>query len=416
MLVACAGCTDPPLDAVSDSGMASWTSDPGAVETTATMDVQDVTVSPPEVATDVTPDVAPADPWGPALAATVTVDGQLAVRGTYRGVEADLALDTGASGTTLAKWLAVDAGGGEGELRLGPITGTQQFSVQDLAEADAFLGVRIGALVGPDVLGLRPWVVFDWTTRSVHFPDALPPDPLMASWPFKLTNNIPVVDVDVGAAGTIKLIADTGSGVTVLTASIWQKLVAAAPKKPPERNGYVWKTLYGNTPAAVVRVPELALGSPKLTVSGSWAIVVPDESAFVKFLASLGLPKGFVGFPVYRRFRLAFSVKESRYVLLPKPSDPAPANEWTRVGLEVSWRPDGFPVEWVYKQTSAEAEGVVAGDRLVSIDAQAVAGQSLAAVRALLGGTPGETRVLGLTRAGKPVTATVQVEDLLPVQ
>ena len=355
------------------------------------------------------------DPLGTSYEARVVPDGQMAIAGTFEGKTAWLALDTGASPTIIGKTLETAAGPKTGTMLLGPLTATQTYYSIDLAEADAFVGVTLGALVGPVILGLTHEVVFVYARSRLYFLDAAPTaspwgtvDP-PSQIPFVLTQGIPVVEATLGKAGPVKIIADTGSGVTILTQSIWNKIQDGTL---PELGGYVWKTLSGDIPGIVVRLPSVSLGAPVSTALGTWAIVVPDNNIVSNFLISNGLPGVFLGYPIYRRFVLGFSVPDSQFSFWPLEKLAEPANEWTRVGFEVSERAGGFQVEWIYVGSDAEKIGVQKGDIVVTIDGAKPS--DLGDCRTRLGGTPGQTRKLSMMRAGAPLDMTVKIEDLLP--
>lgn len=58
-------------------------------------------------------------------------------------------------------------------------------------------------------------------------------------------------------------------------------------------------------------------------------------------------------------------------------------------------------------------DGVQAGDELIAVNDNPVHGSTLGAVWSLLGGTPGQERVLTIERAGKQFTVTAQVQHFL---
>jgi C-terminal processing protease CtpA/Prc len=58
-------------------------------------------------------------------------------------------------------------------------------------------------------------------------------------------------------------------------------------------------------------------------------------------------------------------------------------------------------------------DGAQAGDELIAVNDNPVHGATLGAVWSLLGGTPGQERVLTIERAGKQFTVTAQVQHFL---
>lgn len=371
--------------------------------------------APPPEDAGVTDAPTSPDPWKNSFPARVIPDGQMAIEGTFGGQTAWFALDTGASPTIIGKSLEMAAGTKTGTMKVGPLALEKTFNSVELAEADAFVGIKLGGLVGPDLLGLTHDVVFDYAQSRLFFLEAAPtvaPPGVVAppsNVPFVLTYGIPVVEATLGKAGPIKLIADTGSGVTILLQSMWDKIQDGTL---PELDGYIWKTLSGGIPSKVVRLPDVTFGDPAISIPGTWAIVVPDNNNVSNYLVSLGLPAAFLGYPIYRRFVLGFSVPDARFSYWPLEKLAEPANEWTRVGFEVSGRAEGFRVEWIYVGTDAETVGVQVGDIVTAIDGKTPV--DLGDCRMRLGGTPGQTRDLSITRAGAPMNLVVKVEDILP--
>ncbi|WP_327283661.1 MULTISPECIES: S41 family peptidase [unclassified Streptomyces] len=86
---------------------------------------------------------------------------------------------------------------------------------------------------------------------------------------------------------------------------------------------------------------------------------------------------------------------------------------WTGVGLWTERRRDGhIDVDKVQPDSPAARAGLRAGDRLLSIDGQAVTGMPVGEVVALLRGDAGTPVVLHLTRDGADLTETLRREQL----
>lgn len=359
-------------------------------------------------------------PWPTPTPATLALDGQLVVDGTIDGRAAVLALDTGAAPT------AIDTQFGAGlftkvDLAFGPITAKQQqVAVTNLAEASAFVGVDLGGLVGSDVLG-RIWVGLDYHTPAAYLLTSAPPASLPPGGTgpaleclFKEVLGIPIVDgmargAGGAAAATVTLIADTGSGVTLLTQSLFD---AIDPKATlPRLKGYVWRTSSGATSGFVTRIPSLLVGGAE--AKGAWAVVVPDNHHLALTLTLVGLPTSFLGYSFYRSFLTVYAGPEKRYRFYPVGAGPW-AGEWRRVGVELAKRPEGFRVEMVYEPSSALAMGVKVGDVLESVDGQPLHGLTLKQVVDKLCGVPKTSLGLGLVRAGVKQLLVVEIDDLLP--
>ncbi|UQX01386.1 S41 family peptidase [Streptomyces sp. RerS4] len=86
---------------------------------------------------------------------------------------------------------------------------------------------------------------------------------------------------------------------------------------------------------------------------------------------------------------------------------------WTGVGLWARRMPGGrIEVDRVQPDSPAARAGLRAGDRLLSVDGQAVTGLAVADVVALLRGRAGTPVVLGLSRDGADLTETVRRERM----
>ncbi len=365
------------------------------------------------------PDLVP--PWPAPLAAVLSPDGQLLVDGTIDGKAAVLALDTGAFPTAIDSRFTSAVGTTKVDLVLGPISAKQQLvAVTSLATPSAFVGAELGALVGSDVLGSR-WIGLDYRTPAAYVlaaaPSSLPPAGSGAALEAKFVEKlgVPVVDALVrdasgAASATTQLMADTGSGVTLLVQSTFDKLDPSG--KLPRLQGYLWLTNSGATAGFVTRLPSLTLAGGA-EVKGSWAVVVPDNHHLALALKLVGMPTEFLGYPFYRSFLTLYAGPEKRYLFYPVAGSLG-AGEWRRVGVELSQRKEDFRVEMVYQPSSAFTAGVTVGDLLRTVGGKALAGLSLAQALATLRGAPGTQLTLGLERGGSPLEAAVVIEDLLP--
>lgn len=358
----------------------------------------------------------------PARPALLPLDGQLLFPVTIDGrtQPSYLVVDTGAVRSALQEELLRELRNGVGRATIdfghGVVLDDYEVLAADLSEAVDHIGVRLDGLIGQDIF-LGHWLGLDYRRVTVSISASLPEAPLpgcrqdqVITVPYALEQMLPVVEVEIGGR-TARLIADTGSGVTVLTESFVEADVLAQGL-----DGYVWYTSYGSDPGRIVRLPELELsGYP---VAGSWAVIIPDDFHLRRVFEMLGVHvDGFLGYPVYRRFYVAVVGTESRYELCPDPAgDPVGSEEWDRVGIEVKRSEGEVTVDMVFSPSSAADQGIVAGERLLAIDGQDIAGMGPDDVRRLLRGTPGSTRQLDLARPGEGARlVTVQVDRLLPL-
>jgi hypothetical protein len=370
-------------------------------------------------------DTAQVGPWDDGWPIELTVDGQAMIDGSFDG-EGPIwwALDTGASRTFVDSDITGTTNNTSGDVVVGPLEfPDHQVGSVELDEAEAFIGWDIGGLAGQDLFADR-FSAIDYKGREAHFMDevpevqphgtaALPP----TETPYELPGSIPVGTFTLSGASEIDvdLIADTGSGVSILLQSTFD---AIDDGNLPRLYGYVWATNYGSDDAFVARIPKILITGTEMGPSGSWAVVIPDDNHLFPLLEGAGIhADGFIGYPFYRHFVVGVDGFEDRYLWWPyeEPTHIA-MDEWVRVGIEPTWREGGFWVEMVYSPSDAMTQGVVLLDQILAIDGTDLAGSTLDEVKLMLRGAVGETRTLSLIHAGtEEIERTVAVEDLLPM-
>ncbi|MEL6345733.1 MAG: S41 family peptidase [Myxococcota bacterium] len=85
------------------------------------------------------------------------------------------------------------------------------------------------------------------------------------------------------------------------------------------------------------------------------------------------------------------------------------------IGVELLGRSEGVFIERVLPRSPAEIAGLQAGDRLITIDSDAIDGVSLTRIRDRLSGPQGDAVALTVTRAGAPMAFTVVRDEILEV-
>ena len=280
--------------------------------------------------------------------------------------------------------------------------------------AESYIGVPIYGLIGQDILQ-HTFFGLDYRASEVTAANAIPelPPPTFADEagvdvPYALEQLLPVVELDIGGKKA-RLIADTGSGVTLLRESFVSRELLDAGL-----GGYWWHTSYGSDPGVIVRLPSVVVGGYE--VAQSWAVVVPDEYHLKPVFEGLGVEvDGILGYPVYRRFYVAVHGPESEYRFYPYDALPhVDAREWDRVGLEIRREKDAVLVDMIFEPSDAKEKGVRVDDVLVSVDSQSVGDLPLDTIRLMLRGHPGELKKLELERDGSTTVLQVAVDRLLP--
>ena len=365
----------------------------------------------------------------------IPIDGQAIMLGTWDGREGvRYLLDTGAQITSYD----IDLTDGAVTFFTAGITdlGTTVLcdvpsKGRDLAEAEAYIGVNIDALLGQSALR-DAYMYIDYETErswvydndpfengvsappgSVALEDAEAGAP--AVMPYELQNELPVATMTLTGGVEVALLTDTGSGVTLLERSFFDAMEAAHGEPLPRLEGYVWATNFGTDESFITRIPSMDVGGR--AVEGEWAVVVPDDNHIAALLEGSGVfVDGFLGYPVYRQFVTEVRGPETEFRFWPTASDTAYPDEWHRVGLELVQRDGVNIVEMIFSPSSVATSEIALHDVLLSVDGASVDGLGLDAIRRLLRGTPGEERALTLQRAESEETyeVTVLVDDLLP--
>src|SRR5262249_13543726 len=92
-------------------------------------------------------------------------------------------------------------------------------------------------------------------------------------------------------------------------------------------------------------------------------------------------------------------------------------NEFHQLGFTLTATPTAarsFAVGQVYDDTSAKAQGMQAGDAVVSIAGAPLDALTPSLANSLLFGNVGDMKVVALERAGQPIQLTILADDLLP--
>ncbi len=369
-------------------------------------------------------DDSAAGPWDAGWPVEITVDGQALIEGSWDG-EGPVwwVIDTGAARTYADADLTGTTNFATGDLVIGPLEFPEtQVSCTDLDEAEAFIGWDLAGLAGQDIFVER-FIAVDYRAPAAHFftevPAEAPPGVVAeepAVTPYDVPGGIPVATVRAGGGQEIDvaLIADTGSGVTLLLEEFFD---AIDDGSLPRLQGYIWGTNYGTDEGFVTRIPTLSVGGdPALTVEGSWAVVIPTDNHLWPLLEGVGIEAdGFLGYPFYRELVVGVDGITSNYLWWELDSlDHIDAQEWTRVGIEPSWRDGGFDVEMVFSPSDAATQGLLPGDHILEVDGDDLASATLDDVKRMLRGDVGSTVSIRVQRDQDEIQLDVAIEDLLP--
>ncbi len=356
------------------------------------------------------------DCYANPMVSAIGADGSGLMQGTIDGTDYWFVMDTAAQ--VVFGDLEVSGGSTayfDAAMTIGPWEyETWSIKGRDLSPNEAFIGVDIGALFG-QILLIQSYVVFDPSIPQLYLCDSVPPeDPPGTSGEaliqtFTLENQFPVTRVGVGLPVDVPMMLDTGLPVTYLTEDIFEQVDAGADRI----YGWDFTTSYGSDEAFVSRVPTFEFAGE--TIEGQDVVVIPTEHHLAVILAGAGVEvKGFLGNSVMDRYLMGMNGFDSEMELWPVDAEWLDSGRWIRVGLEITWREGQHVVEFVLGPSDAEAQGIVAGDRLTAIDGVDCGPLSLLEVHQALRGNPGEIRLLALEGDEGAYQLEVLVEDLLP--
>lgn len=363
---------------------------------------------------------SPAVNYPVARTFTVPLDGEPLLSVTFGGAAAPawVVIDTGAVRTAIDKTHLTDILNGVGKTTLdlgaGLVLREYEVIAGDFSKARDYIGWDIAGVLGQDLVQ-KFWFGIDYRNRRAYVDPLVPtggppsvPDAAPTWVDYDLVQGLPIVTAQVEGA-SVRLLADTGSGVTLLTRSRVPEAALSAGLR-----GYVWHTSYGKDEATLVRIGDLSVGGA--SVRSSWAVVVPDDHHLSSVFRALGIGiDGFLGYPYYREFFLDIDGAQKRYGLRPYGTpDPLGATEWDRVGIEV-YRTDGaVRISMVFSPSDAASRGILPEDVLESVGGIDVPNMPMDDVRMLLRGLPGDSRTLLLRRGDQRLSIDTRVDKLLP--
>ncbi|MBZ5720474.1 MAG: hypothetical protein LAO03_08835 [Acidobacteriia bacterium] len=212
----------------------------------------------------------------------------------------------------------------------------------------------------------------------------------------------------------VNLALDVGAPFGLLSQDLIARLRQAHPQWPHMTGGVGPANFWGLPDEAhweLLRIPSLQYGGIPLTGVGVASLPKEIMSWFEK---RAGMPTaGLIGANALLNYRVGIDYAHST-VYFDQTSKQRPP-EMDVVGLTLRPEPDrSYAVIGV-----ADSDGkpsvpdVKPGDRLVSIDKVPAAGGTMGQVWSLLGGSPGEVRVLTLERDGKQFTVNATVRRFL---
>jgi hypothetical protein len=213
-----------------------------------------------------------------------------------------------------------------------------------------------------------------------------------------------------------RLTFDLGANFSMLAGDIFEKLAKDNPKWPRNTGAVGTELFWGVQEEAsqhALRVPALEYGPVKLAEVG-FDILPQGLMSFYSERAGVDT-SGMLGANALLNYRVGIDYAGSTVYFEQRGSYLAPGIDVVgltlRPELDERYTVIGVPE---YEGKPAVAE-VKAGDVLVAIDKVPAKGSTMGQIWSLLGGDPGETRVLTLERDRKQFTVNATVRRFLPL-
>jgi membrane-associated protease RseP (regulator of RpoE activity) len=210
-------------------------------------------------------------------------------------------------------------------------------------------------------------VEIDYERGVLSLSKTLPGDPSEHGHRFDLqfTAGIPViaasVEMEPGRAVPVELLVDTGANAPLLLFGFSDERLRPAGPVVKGRERVLAEGLTGKMLGRLCRIPRLQLGP---FVLSQVVTALPDE-ATMGGARQLGR-QGMLGNEALQRFTVVFDYPASRMFLKPN-GQYARRFEYNTAGLVMHGGKAWYEVEDVLEGSSAEQQGVRAGDRIVAI-------------------------------------------------
>jgi hypothetical protein len=259
-------------------------------------------------------------------------------------------------------------------------------------------------------------VVFDYPARrfELHAPGDATGRGEAVPCPFRRRPGWPAVHARIGP-NEVPMLLDTGASCCMLSLPEFERVTAALP---PERkatgavgianmSGGAWEAT-----VAIARVPMLAVGPLEVPEA---VLVARPQGNFERMMSSgTSIPVvGAISGNVLRWARIElYSTPDVAYI---DPADAHPADDdMTLVPLVMQATVEGPVIQGVASRNGTPlVTGLIAGDRLMSVDGEAAGGLRFSEVVGLLRGEEGQTKTLQIRREGAFVEVVAPVVRVL---
>jgi hypothetical protein len=351
----------------------------------------------------------------------------LTVQVEINGVTGTFLIDTGANCTVVDSTLAQHLG-----LKPSGVASLERNYSTEQAVAVIADSVRLGPKLWSDV----PIVVLDLSTlsRTLARPisGVLGTD-LLATVMLKLSYSSGTAQVitDVGRGGTFvtlsrvrnrylvpvaigsstfEMLLDSGTNMTALSDPAWRTLTAWW--KPHDLVQGIQSS--GSPPGSLIAcIPAFRVGgvTPGEIVLNDHPlrVIMPSQSGSFADTAFAGI----LGGDILERFEVVLDLQRAAMYLKPDARFRPDPFEFITVGIQFFKANDEFSVAAVWKDSPAEAAGVIVGDRILSVNGHSSSGLDVETFANQLHGTAGTPVVMEINRAGARFTLEMKTRQLV---
>jgi hypothetical protein len=315
-------------------------------------------------------------------------------------------VDIGIGELTIDQVSALQATGGSmDQLRLAGILGgnvLREFS-STFNYRDRTLELGDGPL--PDGVGESTTIPFDLLGGGQ---EQLAPGELISVAPTRIPLTAQIEGEDC------KFVLDTGASDVALRPFLVDALAADGRAMIDDMP---ISTVNGTSSASVTRARDITLAGQTVT---NIPVMSFDNSIIDAVSAEIGYPiDGLFGGDFLREFLLTLDYPHGQIELRRYATRDHIVDEFKRVGIwSEAIGATGFEVARVHTGSDAQKKGVSAGDEMLAIDGQALAGLDILTVDGMLDGTVGQTHRIGFGRAQNSQIAQsdvdILIEDLVP--
>jgi len=211
------------------------------------------------------------------------------------------------------------------------------------------------------------------------------------------------------------LMLDTGASEIALRTTLYDALVADGRA---QLSGLPLQTAMGPTTAEVTRARAVTVAGQTVT---NVAVMTVGDSLLDSLQDEIGVSvDGLLGGSFLREFLVTIDYPKRRLRLRRYSPPSTPVDDFKRVGIDlgVASAAHRYTVGKVFANTDAERKMIRFGDELISIDGRNLDALDAIAADALLNGTVGASKQIGLgltsVAALANTTLTVLVDDLIP--